>query len=351
MASGQVQARLRLWRVQTLALTALVPVVGALVFLGEPVEGDTVHASEVMPELVLLFMTGAFLHIFGFVLNEWADLEVDRASADLQDKPLVSGDVSPEEAKWTAIVAGALTFVPLALVTLDPWPHLAMLSSLLLATAYDLWGKRLPLDLLLAGSITMLLMVGALALGGLDTTFGPHVTLLACVAGLQFLQNLYQNAIEGGIKDADHDSAAGAKTYAALLGVRIDRDGELQTGWFFTNSALAMKAIQIVLLLYTSVEVTRVDGHEHATLLWFIIFASIAVMVMTTSMMLPPVRFDRSRLKRIFSIHELATFAAIMTVIVPLVGGWVAFGLFILPMVWFMVVNRTLFGGSLEPGV
>ena len=78
---------------------------------------------------------------------------------------------------------------------------------------------------------------------------------------------------------------------------------------------------------------------------------SFTFQIVTTSMMLPPVGFDRSRLKRIFSVHELATFAAIMTVIVPLIGEWVALILFLLPMVWFMTVNRLLFGGALEPGV
>jgi 4-hydroxybenzoate polyprenyltransferase len=334
-----------------MALTALAPVIGALVFLGAPSEGPSVLAGEVLPDLVLLFLMGAFLHVFGFVLNEWADMEIDRASEDLQDKPLVSGEISPDEAKWTAIVAAGLTFVPLALVTLDPWPHAALLCSVLAAAAYDLWGKRFPLDVVLAGSITFLMMAGVLALGNFDRDHGAHVTLLGCVAGLQFIQNLYQNAIEGGLKDADHDAAAGAKTYAALLGVRIGDDGELRTGGFFTNSALVMKAIQIVLLLYTAVEVTDLDAHEGSVFLWALLFAAIAGMVVTTSLMLPPVGWDRSRLKRIFSIHELATFAAIILVFVPLVGQWESLGLFLLPMVWFMAVNRLLFGGTLEPGV
>jgi 4-hydroxybenzoate polyprenyltransferase len=334
-----------------LSLTALVPVVGALVFSAEPSTWTTGEVLDILPELVLLFMTGAFMHIYGFVMNEWADIEVDRASSDLQDKPLVSGEISPGEAKWTAIVAFALCFVPLALVTQDPMPHITLLCALMVAGAYDLWGKRLPLDVLLAGSITLLLMVGAQALGGFDPNYAPHMTLLACVGGLQFLQNMYQNAIEGGIKDADHDAAAGARTYAAILGVRVNADGDMETGGLFTNSALVMKAIQIVILLYTAVEVTDLSSEGSSTLLWVILFASIALMVVTASIMLPPVRFDRSRLKRLFSIHELATYAAILTVVVPLVGGWVALGLFLLPMVWFMAINRLLFGGSLEPGV
>lgn len=351
MAGGPVQARLRLWRVQTMALTALVPVIGALLFLGERQVWSSISTMDFLPDILLLFVMGSLLHIYGFVLNEWADVEVDRASPDLRHKPLVSGEISRKEAFWTAIVAGALSFVALALVTLDPVTHLALLASVLVAGAYDLFGKKAPLDVLLAGSITLLFLVGAMSLGHFDPSYDKHMTIFLCIGGLQFLQNLYQNAIEGGIKDADHDAAAGARTYGALLGVRVTEEGELETGWSFTNSAMIMKGVQIALLLYTAIEVTALGLMECSTILWGVLIMAIFVMMVTSSMMLPPVRFDRSRLKRIFSIHELATFAAIMVVILPLIGEWRTLILFLLPMVWFGAVNRLLFGGTLEPGV
>ena len=301
-----------------MALTALVPVVGALVFMGEPSTWAIPEVHEVLPELVILFVVGALFHVFGFVLNEWADLEVDRASGDLQDKPLVSGAVPHDEAKRTAIVAALATFPVLALVTFDPWTHVALLCAVLAAVAYDLRGKRVPLDVLLAGSITLLLLTGAMALGGFDPSYAPHVTLLACVGGLQFLQNLYQNAVEGGLKDADHDALAGARTYAAVLGVAVDGEGKLVGGRVFNGSSLLMKAAQITLLLYTAVEVTDLSNHASQGVLWGILLMSMAVMVVTTGLMLPPVRFERSRLKRIFSVHELATFAGIIVVVTPL---------------------------------
>jgi len=334
-----------------MALTAMVPVIGALLFLGGAPVWSIITAMDLLPELVLLFIMGAFLHIFGFVLNEWADVEVDRASPDLQHKPLVSGEVSPKEALWTAIIAAGLCFVVLAVVTLDPMTHLVLLMSILVAGAYDLFGKRAPLDVLLAGSITLLFLVGVMSLGYFDPSYDEHMAVFLCIGGLQFLQNLYQNAIEGGIKDADHDAAAGARTYAAILGVRVTQEGELETGWSFTNSAIVMKGVQIALLLYTAIEVTDLQTMDSSDILWGLLILAISVMIVTMSLMLPPVRFDRSRLKRIFSIHELATFAAIMVVIVPLIGQWAALFLFLLPMFWFGAVNRLLFGGTLEPGV
>lgn len=334
-----------------MALTALVPVVGGLVLLTEPTGWGEGEVRGMLPDLVLLFLMGASFHVYGFVLNEWADLEVDRASQDLGDKPLVSGRITPGEAKWTAVAAALLCFVPMALLTTDPWPHATLACAVLAAGAYDLWGKRFPLDVVLAGSLTLILIAGAQAVGALDLSVPRHLTLLACVGGLQFLQNLYQNAIEGGIKDADHDAVAGARTYAAVLGVRITEDGDVATGRVFTPSALVMKGVQMALLLYTAVKMTDLSSQGFPGHLWLVLILALAVMVVTTSLMLPPVRFDRARLKRMFSIHELATFGAIMTVLVPLLGEEVAIGLFLLPMVWFMTVNRVLFGGTLEPGV
>ena len=116
-----------------MALTALVPVIGALLFLGGAPVWSIIAAMDILPELMLLFIMGAFLHLFGFVLNEWADVEVDRASPDLQHKPLVSGEVSSKEALWTAIMAAVLCFAVLAAVTLDPMTHLLLLLPILAA--------------------------------------------------------------------------------------------------------------------------------------------------------------------------------------------------------------------------
>lgn len=334
-----------------MSLTALVPVIGALLYLGGAPVWTIIDAMDLLPELVILFVMGAFFHIYGFVLNEWADIEVDKASPDLQGKPLVSGEISPKEALWTAMVAAVMCFVLLSLVTVDIVTHLVLLGSILVAGGYDLFGKKAPLDVLLAGSITLMFLVGAMSLGYFDPSYGDHMTIFLCVGGLQFLQNLYQNAIEGGIKDADHDAAAGARTFAAILGVRVSDDGQMGPAPAFTTSAMLMKGVQITLLLYIAVEVTHLDTMEGSSLLWAFLVIAIFGMIATIGLMLPPVGFDRSRLKKTFSMHELATYGAIMLVIIPLVGEWTALFLFLFPMFWFGAVNRILFGGTLEPGV
>ena len=200
MAESARLPRLRLTRIQTMALTALVPVVGALVYMGEATPGAPVAGSDDLLTLALLFITGCLFHVFGFVLNEWADLDVDRASNDLTDKPLVAGVISAREALAIAVGAALASFIPLALVTQDPWAFILLGLAIVAGVIYDIYGKRVPLDIILAGSLTLLLVTGVVATGRFDPASSSHVIILVILVTLQFLQNLFQNAIEGGMK-------------------------------------------------------------------------------------------------------------------------------------------------------
>ncbi len=350
VVSGRL-ARLRLARVQTLALTALVPVVGALVFMGVASPGEPLGGWEDLLPLILLFIVGGLFHVFGFVLNEWADLDVDSASSDLSDKPLVAGDVSARAALSIAVGAAIVSFIPLALVTQDPWAFALLGLAIAMGAIYDLYGKRVPLDLVLAGSLTLLLATGVVASGEFDPGSRHHLIILACLAGLQFMQNLFQNAIEGGMKDADHDAAAGARTYAAVLGVHV-RDGNLIMGRGFRASSLAIKALSIGILGLTVLYLADDDDPWQNVMVMGLVTLFAIVMVVTLGrFMMSKVEFDRGKLKRTFSIHEMATFAATIAAFIPLIGLMAFIAILLLPIIWFVVVNRLLFNHALEPGV
>ncbi len=334
-----------------MALTALVPVVGALVYMGEASPGAPLAISDDLLPLALLFITGCLFHVFGFVLNEWADLDVDRASRDLTDKPLVAGVISAREALAIAVGAAIASFIPLALVTQDPWAFILLGLAIVAGAIYDLYGKRVPLDIVLAGSLTLLLATGVVASGKFDPVSQPHVIILLGLASLQFLQNLFQNAIEGGMKDADHDAVAGARTFAAVLGVHVE-DGDLVMGRGFLASGIAIKAVGLGVLAFTVAYL--VDPEDLLVTGTVVALVALFVSVMTitlTRFMRRRVTFDRSMLKRTFSIHEMATFAATMAAFIPLIGLAVFGGLLLLPVLWFTAANKLLFGRALEPGV
>ena len=347
MAASQARTLLRLARVQTMALTALVPVIGAAVFYAASGEGAWGH----WPDLLLLSMTGACLHVFGFVLNEWADVEVDRASGDLGGKPLVAGEVSRRGALAGALVAGALGYVPLAIVSPTMWPMLLYTASLALGGAYDVWGKRAPLDAVLAGSLSALLLAGVAASGGFDPGDARHLWLLLLLIGLQFMQNLFQNAIEGGIKDADHDAAAGARTFAAITGTRVEA-GTYRPSNLFLRSAWSIKIGQYSFLLaMVSLMFGRGYGAPELVAMVTLVVLALAAMVWTSVSFLPEGPFDRPRLKRLFSAHEMATFVGTVAVLMPLLGWAFSVVLLVVPVAWFVGANVALYGRPLEPGV
>jgi 4-hydroxybenzoate polyprenyltransferase len=348
MAVPSIMAWLRLIRVQTLAITALVPVIGALVFLGESPSG--VGGWDQMQDLVLLFSVGGFLHVFGFVLNEWADVEVDRASTDLKGKPLVSGQIGRGGALKLAIGSAALCFIPLAFVTTDVLVLGVMASSIAMAAVYDLFGKRMPLDTVLAGSLTLLLLTGAMAIGEFDTGSVRHWTIFGCIGGYQFLMNLFENAIEGGIKDIDHDANAGARTFAVITKVRIE-DDEIVPSRVFIVSGWVMKAMQLIILAYVLLFVVDMKEGLETVMVAGLAISFVILMMITLLKFMGRRAFDRPTLKRTFSFHEIATFGAIMTVFVPLIGGYAFIAVLVMPVLWFMVFNRALYQGFLEPGV
>lgn len=93
-----VQVYLRLFRPQGAAATAAAVLIGSLI-MGQ-------RDSSL---LAVLFFIGVLSHTYVFVLNEYADINVDQQSHYLQQKPLVSGIITKQKALFIALasLAGA----------------------------------------------------------------------------------------------------------------------------------------------------------------------------------------------------------------------------------------------------
>jgi len=62
-------------------------------------------------------------------------------------------------------------------------------------------------------------------------------------------------------------------------------------------------------------------------------------------------RFNRSRLKKLFSMHEMASYFMVLIILSPIFGLWITVFLLLLPTVWYLVFNVVLYGKLLEPRV
>lgn len=203
---------LKLIRSFNLALTGVAPVLGALAMY-------QVGKISVL-SLFVLFLIGCCSHIYGFVLNDYLDVRVDKLTRELKERPLVSGTIKPSSALGLALSALVLSWLLTLFFYSDfvQWLKLFFILIIadLLATGYNFTSKKLPgMDFLVAGAIYFLIVFGS-------ATIEFSLTALAvCVALIGFTQVLYMNMINGGLKDIDHDWLASAKTVAVRLGTKV----------------------------------------------------------------------------------------------------------------------------------
>ena len=330
---------LKLFRLQTGATTALAPVIGYLVLAAQ------LSYSVNLKEIVLIFSIGILMHIFVFVLNEFIDLDVDRLSPDLAGKPLVKGTVAPNSALALAFAAMILSYALTILYLFDPWTIIMLSLAFEFGAIYDIYGKRF------AGSDFMLaLWIFFFCLFGASVVGHQYTGLLYLVAGLGFFQILFNNAIEGGLKDSDHDATAGARTLAGVLGVRVINKKLIVTRSFKLASytiKLAYLAIVVILIYFSILRISNIFDYLH----FFIIIILILIILATQHKFLNETKFMRDKLKRIFSVHEIATFYLSALILLQLLGVVTIIYLLILPLIWYIILNLVLYGKPLEPKV
>ena len=330
---------LKLFRLQTGATTALAPVIGYLVLAVQT------GYSIVFQELALIFTIGILMHIFEFVLNEYMDVEVDKRSPDLAGKPLVKGTISMGAALAVVMIALVFSYLLTLLYFFQLWTLILLTIAFEFGAIYDIYGKRFPgSDFTLALWIFMFCLFGASIV---STDFTP---LLYLVAGLGFFQILFNNAVEGGIKDADHDAVAGARTLAHALGVSVENKKlKIPVIFKFVSYAIKLGHLSLVVLILYHLPLQINDILDVFQFIMIVLL--ILIILYTLQKFLNQVEFRRDKLKRIFSVHEIATFFLVPTLLWQLLGHVIAATILFLPLIWYLILNLILYGRPLEPKV
>lgn len=338
---------LTLARIQGAAVTALTPILGAL----------AVHPRVDWGWLGVLWLIGLSFHLFGFILNEVVDVGIDAIVPAKQGKPLVKGSV----ARWKALTL-ALFQIPLIVFLgvfffgADSLSLAVLFSSILLATAYDLWGKRFPLspvlaDGALAFSLGLLCLYGALVvqLKAERVTDLPALKLPLLVASLTSLQVMFNNGVEGGLKDLEYDLLCGARTTAGWFGAILREGNELSIPPALKAYSLALKGLAAFLLtLPLFLHWLPYRGREliltsiALTGLLIMIFASMAAFLWGQS------SFHFDRLKRLFLKHEVLTYSAVPVLFWFHTGAARGVLMLVFPIAWYITCNLILYGRPLE---
>jgi len=323
---GKIREYAKLARSFNMVLTGVAPVMGLL------------SMEVTVPwKLVVGFLMGCGAHIYGFVLNDYMDVNFDRRSKEL-DRPLVSGTVTPRGALAFALSGLAVTLgcgVVLSMPSVVP--VLILLAATGSATVYNLWSKRFPgMDVFVAGAV-YLLCLASVHSAGEPTTFAHIICLLA------FLQVLFMNIVAGGLKDIDHDALEGGRTLAVVMGARVKKDGGLVVPASFTVLAVG---IQLTHLSVTAAPYLMGMFPWTSPQPWSVLCLG-AAMLGVSWKILGMKKFQRDRMRRYIGLHYALNFSLAPVLLSSLIP-W-AFVIAFLPPLGFVISNMLVHSTIAEP--
>jgi 4-hydroxybenzoate polyprenyltransferase len=329
MGFDSVKQWLKLVRLQTGAATAITAVFGAILLMPKD-NLDILH-------LTLLFIIGLLFHSFGFALNEYSDIEVDRHSKYLSDKPLLKGTIKKRHALYAAFVFISIASAMAVVFFTDIWALTAFFMAILLGAVYDLYGKRFfGADIVLGAFIFFFTLFGALSVSR-ELTPVVYIT-----AFLFFIQLSFQTGITGGMKDIPHDHIAGAKTSPVYLGCRVVGRRLFVTGEFRAYAYITKAVHTVVLLL--PFWLLLFELQEPVLLQLTILFILILLMWATTVAALNQTIFDRLKIMRLLGAQEVVTYPTVSILVMGVIGIWAALFLMSFPIFWMGVFLYMIYG-------
>lgn len=319
---GKIADYLILLRFPGLGGLAIPPVIAAM----------TVGAFDIF-SLVLLFLLGAYSSIFGFVLNDFIDIEIDKKSKDLKDRPLVSGAISKQAALWICFASIILTFVTFFILfygeVITFFRFLSIVCILIawiLGSIYDVYGKKiLGSDVLVALSISFIFLIGAFAVNREPTMFTWIIFLLT------FTNLFHMNAIEGGIKDVDHDVLMNVTNIALRSGVRVD-ENNLVIPNRFKMLGMGLRVSSIILVFIPFVLFNQ------PFFIWqigILSIASILVLFFSLKLLYLP-KFNRKIIRKYISIQSFLRYSLVPLMLISVIGIMPAIILILLPFFWYL---------------
>lgn len=331
----KIIAYLRLCRFQATGLIATLSVIGA-----------AIAGQDEFFLLGVVFTIGVFYHIFLYVLNDYVDLEVDKKSKDLQRKPLVSG-VIPEQ---NALILSGSAVVAMYVLTVVFFPYIQTLLVLsfavLLGAVYDCFGKKIPgiADFVMAGSLASTFLFGA------STVTSPFSMVVVLTFFVILFFTVYGNAVEGGLKDVDHDYMGGARTLATIMGVKVEK-GRLMMTKKFAFFSWSIEIISFILILMLAdqpgINIFRSNDYLRIGVVVFLIIISLV----STTMFLTLKQFDRAKMKKLFGVINSSSGALIIILLFPLLGLIKTIILLLLPITWYVLFNTVLYGKPMQPDI
>jgi len=322
----QFQQWLKVGRIQTAMVTALALWTGYIT------------VGELTPStFVALGVVGVLLHIWGFVLNEVKDKEYDKRYSDSSGHPLAGDDISAVHATIVAWVAGGIAVTFCAIMFNSLFGIVLLLISFAAGTFYNVYSKQhWWSNAYLSIWVLLLTLSGA--------AFAGSFSIFTWIIGGALAIQIFVQVIEGDMKDI----LGPEHTMAEKMGVTCDSDNIMTYPTRFRKVINVLKMAELSLvgyIVYANIDTTNML--DIVVLGIFSIFASI--FIATTTYYLTA-RLDRDKIKKRSSIHELAS-----VMMLGISSYWLdyhsAIFIALAPVVWYVLVNKILHSGAINPDI
>jgi len=193
--------------------------------------------------LLGLFIIGIFGHIFGFVQNDYFDIEIDKKSKYVSERPLAKGIVSLKGALFLFLFSFFASIILAYVFFFTILSFLTLLLSFFLATLYNRYSKRMPgMEYVLGAGHCTFVLFGALTVSDVLS----HLVIFYVLFVL--MTYVFNVGVSANLKDVKYDSKQGIKTTPMIFGV-TEKDDELRIPALFTTYAFSIKGIQIGIAL------------------------------------------------------------------------------------------------------
>jgi len=325
---NKITAYARLLRIPGIAAMAIPTVIGAL----------TVGVKDLY-SLLILFLIGAISAMYGFMLNDIADIELDSLVPELKGKPLIDATIHRRSAVFICFFLVLFAFFFLFLLwrgkTLDDLKFMAMICIFLagiLGSFYDVVGKKIVgSDFLVAIAVAFLFLLGALS-------FGLPTIITWIIFILTFNHVLHMNAVEGGIKDADHDFMMGVKNIALSSGVKVDGDN-LYIPLGFKAFSIGIRLCSAFLLFTPFIFFTdQLKYYESWQPIIITVLAVTTFAVLFFSVKLLALKkFNRGTIRKYIGILSFLRYSLVPIMLIPIIGIVPSVVLIFFPFIWYII--------------
>jgi len=298
--------------------------------------GYTTVAQLTVGTFLGLGFVGISVHLWGFILNEVNDKDYDKKYGDVNEHALNTSSISEAQASLVAWAFGALAIL-FSAVAYKSFLGLALIvTSFAAGSLYNRYSKKHWWSNVYLSAWVLLLTLSGAAFAG---EFSIYTWSMAGALAIQ----IFLQVVEGDIKDITGPE----QSLAEKLGVKCDGT-YIEYPHGFRQFITTLKLTELGLVSY--IVYTGVDQSRIIDIVVLGIFITIASLFIATSTLYLTARFDRDTIKKRSSMHELSS-----VLMLGVTSYWLdhnsAIFIALAPVVWYLLINKLLHSGTLNPDV